>query len=103
MEHRWYARKTTGTAVGIYLQGSWAGRGKLRDCSCMGAYVEGSPDVCEGQAISLKVQGNHAHYEAPWLSAIVVHREKTGFGVMFVERDDVLCDFTNRQESQNES
>lgn len=97
MEHRWYMRKTTRTAVDIYLQGNWAGRGTLRDCSCMGAYVEGRTDVREGQAVSLKVRAKVARADAPWLSALVVHREKTGFGIMFVERDDVVCDFTNQQ------
>ncbi len=97
MEHRWYKRKLDQTAVEVFREGSWVGHGTLRDCSCMGAFVEGEMNVYQGQFVSLKAKRPYSNADTPALPALIVHKEQSGFGVMFVARADVVRKFTNRQ------
>jgi hypothetical protein len=85
MEHRWGQRIVCRASVRICAGETLHGRGRIRDVSTSGAFIETALVLNEGAPVTLLVLGNESATRAVEVAALVVRAAPGGVGVEWVD------------------
>ena len=92
MEHRWNSRKPVGVDVVLHYDGLGLIRGKTRNISYGGMYVEtNAVNLAKNAVVSVHLpEPDDNENSLQTVRAMVVHTGQDGFGLMFLDFDRAM-------------